>query len=66
MMKSVVVSNASLNIEFENALSDSSGLSMLSLERDNQGNYLDKNTQYAWQEYLRINHINFFNYRKKS
>ncbi|EBN0776146.1 hypothetical protein B5Q37_23910 [Salmonella enterica] len=26
-----------------------------SLEKDKHGKYIDKNTQYAWSEYLRIN-----------
>ncbi|ELS9673841.1 hypothetical protein R6029_004394 [Salmonella enterica] len=29
-----------------------------SLEKDEQGKYIDKNTQYAWGEYLRINCLN--------
>lgn len=66
MVESIAVSNESLRVEFENTLSDSAGLSLLSLEKDNQGDYFDKNTQYAWKEYLRINCLNFLNHRRKS
>lgn len=44
-----------LNIEFEKILNRSLHLGQLSLEKDNKGNYIDKNTQYAWKQYLKIN-----------
>lgn len=44
--------NQKLSAEFEKTLS---AFCNWSLEKDVQGKYIDKNTQYAWGEYLRIN-----------
>lgn len=44
-----------LSAEFEKSLS---AFCNWSLEKDKQGKYIDKNTQYAWREYLRINYLN--------
>lgn len=43
-----------LSAEFENSLR---AFCNWSLEKDEQGKYIDKNTQYAWSEYLRINYL---------
>lgn len=44
-----------ISAEFERSLS---AFCNWSLEKDEQGKYIDKNTQYAWSEYLRINYLN--------
>lgn len=43
-----------LATDFEKSLS---AFCNWSLEKDKQGKYIDKNTQYAWSEYLRINYM---------
>lgn len=43
-----------ISAEFEKSLSAFCNWSM---EKDKQGKYIDKNTQYAWGEYLRINYL---------
>lgn len=52
-----------LAAEFEKSLS---AFCNWSLEKDSQGKYLDKNTQYALSEYQRINYLNVINHRGKS
>ncbi|EJR9175598.1 hypothetical protein N1A38_004653 [Salmonella enterica] len=42
-------------IDFEKSLSAFCNWSLI---KDKHGKYIDKNTQYAWSEYLRINYIN--------
>ncbi|EDQ6177426.1 hypothetical protein S547_004538 [Salmonella enterica subsp. enterica serovar Minnesota] len=44
-----------LSVDFEKSLS---AFCNWSLEKDKHGKYIDKNTQYAWSEYLRINFLN--------
>ncbi len=44
-----------LTEQFEKSLS---AFCNWSLEKDKYGKYVDKNTQYAWSEYLRINCLN--------
>ncbi|EKO6768096.1 hypothetical protein P0Z49_004545 [Salmonella enterica] len=44
-----------LSVDFEKSLS---AFCNWSLEKDKHGKYIDKNTQYAWSEYLRINCLN--------
>ncbi|EAY1247454.1 hypothetical protein C1L07_004637 [Salmonella enterica subsp. enterica serovar Anatum] len=44
-----------LSVDFEKSLS---AFCNWSLEKDKYGKYIDKNTQYAWSEYLRINCLN--------
>ncbi|ECS6705662.1 hypothetical protein B9U12_21960 [Salmonella enterica] len=51
-----MVNDKNLSAEFEKSLS---AFCNWSLEKDEQGKYIDKNTQYAWSEYLRINYLNF-------
>ncbi|WP_152929760.1 MULTISPECIES: hypothetical protein [Serratia] len=52
-----------LAVEFEKSLS---AFCNWGLEKDSQGKYLDKNTQYAWSEYKRIKYLNVINHRGKS
>ncbi|ELF8343435.1 hypothetical protein RA377_004388 [Salmonella enterica] len=44
-----------LSVDFEKSLS---AFCNWSVEKDKHGKYIDKNTQYAWSEYLRINCLN--------
>ncbi|EHD3612571.1 hypothetical protein JQ903_004510 [Salmonella enterica] len=44
-----------LSVDFEKSLS---AFCNWSLEKDKHDKYIDKNTQYAWSEYLRINFLN--------
>ncbi|EBV4421843.1 hypothetical protein DOW43_18570 [Salmonella enterica subsp. enterica serovar Napoli] len=44
-----------ISADFEKSLS---AFCNWSLEKDKYGKYIDKNTQYAWSEYLRINCLN--------
>ncbi|ECF6943213.1 hypothetical protein XX71_24345 [Salmonella enterica subsp. enterica] len=44
-----------ISADFEKSLS---AFCNWSLKKDKYGKYIDKNTQYAWSEYLRINCLN--------
>lgn len=56
-----MLDNKKLTEQFEKSLS---AFCNWSLEKDKHGKYIDKNTQYAWSEYLRINYSNTLRERK--